>query len=111
MYKDGVYVPDIGCVQEESDVDVTAEYVERSTVRTTKPTRPSQTGRSQTGGSHYQMPIEPVDYIYENGLGYMEGNVVKYITRHQSKNGEEDVIKAIDYCNMILEKKYGHKAI
>jgi len=41
----------------------------------------------------------------------MEGNVVKYITSHQSKNGEEDVIKAIDYCNMILEKKYGHKAI
>ncbi len=64
--------------------------------------------RGQTGGSHYQIPIQPVDYIVENGLGYMEGNVIKYVTRHESKNGEEDIIKALDYLYMILEKKYGY---
>ena len=62
--------------------------------------------RSQTGGTHYQLPIEPVDYIYENGLGYLEGNVIKYVTRHKNKNGREDIVKAIDYLNMILEKQY-----
>jgi len=36
----------------------------------------------------------------------MEGNVVKYITRHRRKNGREDVLKAIDYCNYILEEYY-----
>jgi hypothetical protein len=64
------------------------------------------TRRGQTGGSHYQLPIQPVDYIYENGLGYLEGNVVKYVTRHKTKNGAEDIRKAIDYLNMILEKVY-----
>ena len=62
--------------------------------------------RGQTGGSHYQLPIQPVDYIYENGLGYLEGNVIKYVTRHKNKNGREDVEKAIDYLYMILEKQY-----
>jgi len=63
--------------------------------------------RPQTGGTHYQLPIQPVDYIVENGLGYLEGNVVKYVTRHRAKNGLEDIEKAIDYCNMIKEKVYG----
>lgn len=62
--------------------------------------------RPQTGGSHYQFPIQPLDYIVKNELGYMEGNVVKYITRHRRKNGREDVLKAIDYCNYILEEYY-----
>ena len=62
--------------------------------------------RPQTGGSHYQLPIQPLDYIAENGLDYMQGNVVKYVTRHKSKNGVEDIRKAIDYCYFILEKDY-----
>ena len=59
--------------------------------------------RGQTGGSHYQLPIQPVDYIVKNNLGYREGSVVKYVTRHKSKNGREDILKAIDFLNMILE--------
>lgn len=66
-------------------------------------------GRGQTGGSHYKScAIQPVDYIFDNELGYLEGNVVKYVTRHKSKNGAEDIMKCIDYCNMILEKVYGY---
>ena len=35
----------------------------------------------QEGGSHYKdLPIQPVEYIYANALGYFEGNVVKYVT-------------------------------
>jgi len=63
--------------------------------------------RGQTGGSHYQLSIQPVDYIHENDLTYMEGNIIKYVTRHRNKNGKEDILKAIDYLNMILEKVYG----
>lgn len=57
----------------------------------------------QVGGSHYNMPIQPIDYIVENDLGYREGNVVKYVSRHEKKNGAEDIKKAIHYLEMILE--------
>ena len=61
----------------------------------------------QEGGLHYQLPIQPVEYIYKNGLGYMEGNVIKYVTRHADKGGAEDLRKAIHYLEMLLEWRYG----
>jgi len=61
----------------------------------------------QIGGTHYDLTIQPIDYIMGNGLGYCEGNVVKYITRHTSKNGAEDIRKAIHYCEFILAQVYG----
>lgn len=68
--------------------------------------------RSQTGGNHYaDRAIEPVDYIHENEMTYLEGNVVKYVTRHRYKNGDEDILKAIDYLNMILEKVYDYERV
>lgn len=62
----------------------------------------------QPGGNHYKdKAIQPVQYIHANGIGFMAGNVVKYITRHQDKGGAEDVRKAIHYCQLILELEYG----
>ena len=52
----------------------------------------------QEGGSHYDLPIQPLEYIHANGLGYIEGNIIKYATRHKAKNGAEDVKKIIHYC-------------
>lgn len=66
--------------------------------------------RQQVGGDHYsKMKIQPTEYIHANGLDFFEGNVVKYVSRHRSKNGAEDILKAIDYCKMILENDYGIK--
>ena len=62
----------------------------------------------QVGGSHYKdCVIQPVDYIVKNNLDFLEGNVVKYITRHKLKGGVEDIKKVIHYAELILEKKYG----
>ena len=47
----------------------------------------------QVGGSHYKLPIQPVEFIYKNDLDYIRGNVIKYVTR--KKNGAEDILKAI----------------
>jgi len=58
---------------------------------------------TQVGGTHYQLPIQPIEYITKNNLGYIEGNVVKYVTRHKSKNGAEDIKKAIHYLQMLLD--------
>ena len=64
----------------------------------------------QEGGNHYKdMAIQPVEFITANNLGFLEGNVVKYICRHHAKNGAEDIKKAIHYCELLLQTKYGDK--
>ena len=62
----------------------------------------------QVGGNHYKdCGIQPVEYIYSNGLDFLEGNVVKYITRHRTKgDGEQDIRKVIHYAQMILQMEY-----
>lgn len=58
----------------------------------------------QVGGNHYkELPIQPVQYIYENGIGYFEGNVIKYVTRWRSKGGLADLEKAKHYIEMLIE--------
>jgi Protein of unknwon function (DUF3310) len=62
---------------------------------------------SQEGGDHYKnKAIQPIVYIHANKLGFCEGNVVKYITRHREKNGAEDIRKVIHYCELLLELEY-----
>ncbi len=62
----------------------------------------------QVGGGHYKdLVIQPVEYIHKNSIPYLEGNVIKYVTRHKSKNGRQDIEKSIHYLNMILEMEYG----
>lgn len=63
--------------------------------------------QTQEGGGHYKnLAIQPVEYIYKNGIPYLEANVIKYVTRHKDKNGAEDIRKAIHYCQLILELQY-----
>lgn len=62
----------------------------------------------QIGGSHYKtMKIQPIEYITANNMGFIEGNIIKYITRHHAKNGADDVRKVIHYCELLLATKYG----
>lgn len=62
----------------------------------------------QVGGEHYKnLKIQPVEYIVANNLNFLEGNVVKYITRHKQKGGKADVEKVIHYCELILKTEYG----
>tara|TARA_R100001369_G_scaffold50729_2_gene77466 strand:+ start:1250 stop:1651 length:402 start_codon:yes stop_codon:yes gene_type:complete len=70
--------------------------------------RPDEALDKQVGGNHYKdCGIQPVEYIYSNGLDFLEGNVVKYITRHRTKgDGEQDIRKVIHYAEMILEMAY-----
>ena len=58
----------------------------------------------QVGGSHYKdKSIQPWDYIIANDLGYLEGNVVKYVSRWKNKNGIEDLKKAQHYLAKLIE--------
>jgi hypothetical protein len=59
---------------------------------------------TQVAGNHYKdLPIQPVEYIHANALGYFEGNVIKYITRWRKKNGLIDLQKAKHYIELLIE--------
>lgn len=59
----------------------------------------------QYGGDHYKKArIQHWDFVVDNNLGYLEGCSTKYLSRHQDKNGLEDVQKAEHYIQKILEK-------
>ena len=69
------------------------------------PFKPTSTANAvQVGGGHYQnKAIQPWDYIVSNRLGYLEGNVVKYVSRWQDKGGRQDLEKARHYLDKLLE--------
>lgn len=62
----------------------------------------------QVGGEHYKkLAIQPVEYIHANGIGYFEGNVIKYVTRWRDKGGIVDLLKARHYIDMLVELEKG----
>lgn len=59
---------------------------------------------TQVGGSHYKnMAIQPTEYIVKNGLNFVEGNIIKYVTRYKFKGGLEDLKKAQHYLAILIE--------
>ena len=58
----------------------------------------------QVAGTHYKdKAIQPWDYIVGNNLGYLEGNIVKYVSRWKDKGGVDDLRKAQHYLNKLIE--------
>lgn len=62
----------------------------------------------QVGGDHYRdFVIQPSEFIHRNGIGFLEGNVIKYVCRHARKHGAGDLRKARHYIDLLLEWQYG----
>lgn len=60
----------------------------------------------QVGGNHYKdFTIQPIDYIMKNNLPYVEGNIVKYISRWRDKGGVEDLDKIKHYIDILIESE------
>lgn len=60
---------------------------------------------TQIGGDHYtRQKIQPITYIWANGLGFSEGNVVKYVTRWKYKGGIKDLKKAHHHIALLIEE-------
>ena len=65
---------------------------------------PSLANANQVGGEHYRnKAIQPWDYIVSNNLGYLEGCVVKYVSRYKEKGGMQDLEKASHYLQKLME--------
>lgn len=60
---------------------------------------------TQVGGDHYKkMAIQPTEFIHKNNLGFIEGNVIKYLLRHKLKGTpRQDLLKAKHYIDLLLE--------
>lgn len=60
--------------------------------------------QSQVDGNHYRkLKIQPVEYIHANGLGFIEGSIVKYITRWRDKGGVRDLEKIKHFVDLLIE--------
>jgi hypothetical protein len=62
----------------------------------------------QHGGTHYvEQQIQPWDFIVSNDLGFLEGNIIKYLARYKLKNlengGIDDLHKAYHYLTKLIE--------
>jgi hypothetical protein len=57
----------------------------------------------QVGGDHYKTEIQPWDFIIANDLGYLEGNIIKYVSRYKKKGGMADLLKAQHYLQKLIE--------
>ena len=60
----------------------------------------------QTNPDHYSgLAIEPLDYIIANKMDFLEGNIIKYVTRYPNKGGVDDLIKARNYIDKLIERE------
>jgi hypothetical protein len=60
----------------------------------------------QEGGDHYKrMKIQPIEYITANNLSFIEGSIVKYISRRKNKNGIQDLKKARHFIDIPIEQE------
>jgi len=62
----------------------------------------------QVGGKHYkEFKIQPIQYITANNIPYIEGNIIKYISRWRDKGGIDDLDKVIHYVELLKEVEVG----
>jgi len=63
----------------------------------------------QVFGNHYKnMAIQPVEFIQKNNLPFIEGSIIKYVCRHKSKDGKQDLEKAKHFIELLIELEYGN---
>ena len=67
----------------------------------------NEANQKQVGGDHYKsMAIQPVEYIHANNLNFLQGSVIKYISRYKAKNGKQDLEKAKHFIDLLIELEY-----
>lgn len=54
---------------------------------------------------HYNKGIEVWDYTDSWGMDFLEGNIIKYVTRYKYKNGVEDLKKAKQFIERLIERE------
>jgi hypothetical protein len=69
----------------------------------------SSANETQVAGTHYKSSYQHWDMVQKLNLGYFEGQITKYLTRHQKKNGLQDVEKAQHFLSKLTELAREHE--
>lgn len=77
--------------------------------RTSEPEKPTQSPERtspldvQTGGDHYKkMRVQPAFYNWANGIPFIEGCCIKYLSRWRDKGGIEDLRKSMHLHELLI---------
>ncbi len=58
----------------------------------------------QISGDYYRnMVMQPVEFIVKANLSFIQGCIVKYVSIYKSKNGKQDIEKAIHFAKLAIE--------
>lgn len=57
----------------------------------------------KTKPTYYGNGFDVIDFCQKNNLDFMQGNVIKYVTRYKKKNGIEDLEKAKEYIDRLIK--------
>lgn len=61
----------------------------------------------QIGGDHYKnLKIQPIEFCHKNKIPPIESSIIKYVVRHKSKNGLQDLLKAKHLIDILIEFEY-----
>ena len=62
------------------------------------------TSKDNIKPDHYgNSEIDVIRFCQANNLDFMQGNVIKYVFRYKNKNGLEDLEKAKEYIDRMIE--------
>lgn len=60
----------------------------------------------EVAGKHYQQyKVQPIELIAAMHWDFFQGNILKYCLRAKYKNGQQDIDKAVLYCELAMELK------
>lgn len=77
---------------------------------TMQKTMKTKTNENQVGGNHYEaLKVEPVKVFAAFNFNWFQGEILKYVSRFQRKNREQDLDKAIHISQMAVDLKVGDK--
>ncbi len=55
--------------------------------------------------------IEVTDFIIDQSMSFLEGNIVKYLCRYKEKSGIEDLRKARWYIDKLIDERMKTKPL
>jgi len=85
----------------KTPMEIVNDYYDEQTTKKAK----EDPFNEQIGGTHYKsMKIQPVEFILANGLGFCEGNIIKYTCRYKQKGGVEDLKKVVHYAQLLIKE-------
>ena len=83
-------------MNKNNDIEKYNQFVEKRRKEITNKINPS----------YYGTGLDVIDFCQKNNLDFMQGNVIKYVTRYKEKNGLEDLLKAKKYIDRIIKENY-----